>query len=79
MCGHNPCDKPTCSWSEDYRRQCEARTVMRWDRIKRTEYYADVKKRRGEAAAQDSIRAQAEHIRRSLGQKARWQAARLEK
>ena len=29
--------------------------------------------------AQDSIRAQAEHIRRSLGQKARWQAARLEK
>lgn len=28
---------------------------MRWDRIKRTEYYADVKKRRGEAALKELI------------------------
>lgn len=29
---------------------------MRWSREKRAEYYADVKKRRGEAAAQELIK-----------------------
>jgi hypothetical protein len=29
---------------------------MRWSREKRAEYYADVKKRRGEAAAQQLIK-----------------------
>ncbi|WP_420794892.1 DUF7696 family protein [Azospira oryzae] len=29
---------------------------MRWDRGKRTGYYEDVKKRRGEAAAQELIK-----------------------
>ena len=28
---------------------------MRWDRFKRTEYYADVKKRRGETALKELI------------------------
>jgi hypothetical protein len=36
-------------------RECEARTVMRWPQAKRAEFYADVKKRRGEAAAKDLI------------------------
>lgn len=34
---------------------------------------------RNAALANEAIKGQAEHIRRSLGQKARWQAARLEK
>jgi len=55
MCGTQPCDKPNCSWGETYRRECEARTVMQWDRESRTAYYADVRKKRGEAAAQDLL------------------------
>ena len=55
MCGKAPCDSTNCTWGEKHRKECEAREVMRWDRIKRTEYYADVKKRRGEAAAKDLI------------------------
>lgn len=56
MCGAKRCDKPNCTWGENHRRECEARTVLRWPREKRTEYYADVKKRRGDAAAQELIR-----------------------
>ena len=52
MCGKAPCDKPNCSWSEDYRRQCEARTVMRWDKVRRTDYYAKVTALRGQESAQ---------------------------
>ncbi|OQA32199.1 MAG: hypothetical protein BWY57_02136 [Betaproteobacteria bacterium ADurb.Bin341] len=55
MCGQSPCDKPNCTWGEKYRKECEAREVMSWDRVKRSEYYADVKKRRGEAAVQELI------------------------
>ena len=55
MCGRAPCDKPNCTWTERNRRECEAREVMLWSREKRTEYYADVKKRRGEAAAKDLV------------------------
>lgn len=56
MCGAKRCDKPNCTWGESHRRECEARSVMRWSREKRTEYYANVKKRRGDAAAQELIR-----------------------
>ena len=56
MCGRAPCDKPNCTWSEAWRAECEAREVMRWSREKRAEYYADVKKLRGEAAAQELIK-----------------------
>jgi hypothetical protein len=56
MCGAKPCDKPNCTWGEKHRKECEARTVMRWEREKRTAYYADVKKRRGEAEAQELIK-----------------------
>lgn len=55
MCGAKPCDKPSCTWGERHRKECEAREVMRWDRFKRTEYYADVKKRRGETALKELI------------------------
>ena len=56
MCGKAPCDSPNCTWVEKHRKECEAREVMRWSREKRAEYYADVKKRRGEAAAQQLIK-----------------------
>lgn len=55
MCGHQPCDKPNCTWGERHRLECEARTVMRWDRVTRLAYYADVKRKRGDAAAQQLI------------------------
>ena len=56
MCGHQPCDKPSCTWGERHRLECEARQVMQWDRVTRLAYYADVKKKRGEAAVQELIR-----------------------
>ena len=56
MCGAKPCDKPNCTWGEKHRQECEAREVMRWSREKRAEYYGDVMKRRGEAAAQELIK-----------------------
>lgn len=55
MCGKAPCDSPNCTWGEKHRKECEAREVMRWSREKRAEYYADVKKRRGEAALKELI------------------------
>ena len=55
MCGAKPCDKPNCTWGEKHRKECEAREVMRWDRVKRSDYYADVKKRRGEVALKELI------------------------
>lgn len=55
MCGAKPCDKANCTWGARHMRECEARTVMRWPQAKRAEFYADVKKRRGEAAAKELI------------------------
>jgi len=55
MCGRSPCDSTNCTWGETYRRECEARTVMRWQREQRTTYYAEVRKKRGDAAAQDLV------------------------
>ena len=55
MCGARPCDKPNCTWGDQHRKECEAREVMRWSREKRTEYYSDVKKRRGDAALKELI------------------------
>lgn len=56
MCGPAPCEKPECTWSSRHRLECEARLVMRWDRLTRLAYYADVKKKRGAAATQELIR-----------------------
>jgi len=55
MCGANPCGKPNCTWGEKHRLECEARLVVSWDRLTRLTYYADVKKKRGQAAAQQLI------------------------
>lgn len=55
MCGPKPCDKQNCTWAEKHRRECEARTVMRWDKDRRNAYFSDVKKKRGEAAAKELI------------------------
>jgi hypothetical protein len=51
MCGHHPCDKPDCTHSERHRAACEARTVMRWPRGSRQDFYGLVKRLRGETAA----------------------------
>jgi hypothetical protein len=51
VCGKNPCDKPDCTWSEKHRRECEARMVMRWSKQRRIEYYALVRRHRGDLAA----------------------------
>lgn len=55
MCGTNPCSNPNCTWGEGHRLQCEARLVMCWDKPTRLAYYADVKKKRGDTAAQQLI------------------------
>jgi hypothetical protein len=51
MCGASPCDKPDCTHSERHRAACEARTVMRWPKGMRQEFYGLVKRKRGEEAA----------------------------
>jgi hypothetical protein len=53
MCGHHPCDKQDCTHSEAHRAACEARTVMRWPRSARQDYYARVSRARGEKAAKE--------------------------
>ena len=50
MCGTNPCDKPSCTWSQAHMLACEIRTVMRWPKEARNAFYADVLKKRGPAA-----------------------------
>lgn len=55
MCGHQPCGKPNCTWGSLHRLECEARLVMQWPKPERLAYYADVKKKRGETAAQQLI------------------------
>lgn len=37
--------------------ECEARTVMRWPKAKRVEFYAEVKKKRGEKVLSELIAA----------------------
>ena len=50
MCGKSPCDKPDCTWSEQFRHECEARSVMSKPKHWRDEYYALCLKHRGKAA-----------------------------
>jgi hypothetical protein len=57
MCGKAPCDKPDCTWGEKYRKECEARVVMRWKKDRRQAYYQKVAKTRGKAAARALIAA----------------------
>lgn len=51
MCGRKPCDSPSCTWSEAWRAECEARYVMRLPKQQRQEYYRAVAEKRGEKAA----------------------------
>lgn len=51
MCGRAPCDIMLCTWSEDFRRLTEARTVARWPKQDREAYYKLVAQKRGESAA----------------------------
>lgn len=50
MCGRSPCEALDCTWSEAHRAECEARTVMRWTKKQRTDYYALVAEKRGNDA-----------------------------
>jgi len=52
VCGYQPCDKPTCTWSEQHRFECEARSVMRKPSDVRQAYYRDVLKHRGQDGRQ---------------------------
>lgn len=55
MCGRKPCDSNACTWGEQYRAICEARTIMKWTKPRRIEYYAMVERSRGAVAAQKLI------------------------
>lgn len=65
MCGHHPCDKPDCTHSEQHRAECEARTVMRWHRAARQDYYARVGRARGEKAARELAAAVSEQWKKT--------------
>lgn len=55
MCGYEPCARPDCTWGEQYRAECEARSVLAWPDTRRKIYYAAVKQKRGDAAARKLI------------------------
>lgn len=55
MCGPKPCDKPSCTWSERYRLECEARWVLTLDKDARKAFYRGAKAKRGELAVKQLI------------------------
>lgn len=55
MCGRAPCEIMLCTWSEEFRRLTEARTVARWPKVEREAFYLLVKQKRGEAAMQQMV------------------------
>lgn len=52
MCGQHKCDKSSCTWGENWRRETEARTVLALPLHNRREFLAQVEKRRGKPAAE---------------------------
>ena len=40
------------TWSEAWRHECEARTVMTWPKAQRVEFYRKIAEKRGQDAAQ---------------------------
>lgn len=48
MCGANPCESPTCTWSESHRAACEALAQLTKPKEARAAYYALVLKHRGQ-------------------------------
>lgn len=57
MCGANPCESPTCTWSESHRAACEALAQLTKPKEARAAYYALVLKHRGQQAL-DALRAE---------------------
>lgn len=55
MCGRNPCNVMLCTWSEEFRRLTEARTVMRWAKPEREAFYKLVAQKRGDVAARQLV------------------------
>lgn len=55
MCGMKPCDSWLCSYGENFRRLTEARTVARWPKSEREEFYVLVKQKRGDAAMRQLV------------------------
>lgn len=51
MCGRAPCGIMLCTWSEEYRRLTEARTVACWSKETREAFYKSVAAKRGKDAA----------------------------
>ena len=50
MCGANPCEKKSCTWSETHRIECEARSLIRRPSDERKAFYAQVMRLRGQQA-----------------------------
>lgn len=68
MCGKKPCNKPSCTWSEAHRAECEARYVAnlgRRDKMAAQKYLLKVEKARG-AKAVDKLRTMARDMWREL-------------
>lgn len=68
MCGKKPCNKPSCTWSEAHRAECEARYVARMgnpDEGRAMKYLLKVEKVRG-AKAVDKLRTMARDMWRKL-------------
>jgi len=66
MCGRAPCKKPDCTWSEAFRAECEAKSVLRKPLEDRRAYLKDVEARRGKPAV-ERLKADIERL---------WRAAR---
>ena len=54
MCGPKPCNSPTCTWSEAYRKECEARYLLRLPLLIRLEALAE----KPRAARLDALKAE---------------------
>lgn len=52
MCGRSPCNSPSCDWSQDHMRSCEARFVLAMGAEARVAFVAKVTKVRGVDAAE---------------------------
>lgn len=50
MCGANPCDKPNCTWSEAWKKECWLRHIAKQPADWRANHYADFEKKHGKPA-----------------------------
>lgn len=56
---------PLPSHTEQHRRECEARVLLRWSKTRREKYYRVVRATRGKMAASELIREVKEQWRKS--------------